>query len=427
MRAARDCRLVVAGGGRRSGKSEWAKRHNVGATFEPFTAPGPPGWCVFAAPTHQQAKRIYWKDLLSFIPRGLIRKVVKSELTIELATNWDITVLGMDAPERVEGRPLDRFCGDEFDDFRDGAWEEHARPAMGTPGRLGWAWLYGTPNGRGRLWRMLQRIWAGEMGKAFGITWTSEGVVPDEEIAEARAQLDERTFRQEYMASFELTTSRAYYEFDPVESILRPGEAEYDPNAPLLIGLDFNREPGIAVVAQDLPYRGERAGIDPKPTVMLGEVYIPRSSTTPAVCRKLLEDWGNHQGPWVVYGDASGGRRTSQAVSGSDWDLVKDHLLRFTKGHSKLSIRRANPPVISRIVAVNSRLRSADGVRHMLFSKAARHLIEDMEGTQILEGSAGELDKSDGERTHLSDGAGYLIEKRYTLPGRATVGSGSIY
>lgn len=391
----------------------------------PFTAVGQPGRMIFAAPTQEQAVEVFWEDLQALIPPALVQSISLEKKRIRLHTNWDIDVRGLDKPQRVEGRPLDRIFVDEFDDVKEHAWSAHILPAMATEHREGSAWLLGTPEGRGPLWRMIQAINRGEYPSAFATTWTSEGVIPDERLDFYRRTLDERTFNQEFMASFELVTGRAYYEFDPVDSLLQPGEAEYDPDATLLIGLDFNREPGIAVVAQDLPYRGSRTGIDPTPTVVLGEVHIPRGSTTPAVCRKLIADWGEHRGPWRIYGDASGGNKTAQGIGGSDWDLVRDNLFPATKGPASLDVRRANPRVNARIVAMNSRLRSADGVRHMLIHPKARFTLQDLEGVQLLKGAAGELDKSDLALTHLTDALGYLVERRYDLPGVAP-SSGSV-
>src|SRR3954465_8597486 len=79
---------------------------------------------------------------------------------------------------------------------------------------------------------------------------------------------------------------------------------QYNPRASLIVCLDYNVEPGVAAICQEqqLPNGLGGAGI-------IGEVHIPRNSTTPAVCRKIIQDWGQHTGPVYIYGDATGCQR----------------------------------------------------------------------------------------------------------------------
>jgi hypothetical protein len=98
--------------------------------------------------------------------------------------------------------------------------------------------------------------------------------------------------------------------------------ALYDPRHPLIICLDFNVAPGVAAIAQEM----RLVTTAPRPVVatcVIGEVWIENNSNTPAVCRKILTDWKDHQGRVEVYGDATGGARGTAQVSGSDWDLAK--------------------------------------------------------------------------------------------------------
>ena len=56
-------------------------------------------------------------------------------------------------------------------------------------------------------------------------------------------------------------------------------------------------------------------------TACLGEVHIPRNSSTRSVCRKLVADWAPiHKGIVRVYGDPAGGQRSTKADDGlTDW------------------------------------------------------------------------------------------------------------
>src|SRR5690606_18111959 len=111
-----------------------------------------------AAPTHAQAKRLYWSDLKALVPgRLLAGKPSESELIIRLVNGAEIYVLGMDAPERIEGSPWDGGILDEYANMKARAWGEHVRPALAD--RNGWCWLVGVPEGRNHYydrWRFAQ-------------------------------------------------------------------------------------------------------------------------------------------------------------------------------------------------------------------------------------------------------------------------------
>ena len=96
-------RFNVVPAGRRSGKTECAKRRVIlRAIMETEWADA---WFVVSAPTHSQAKRIYWSDLKAMVPNNLLAKPPSEGLlSLFLINGAEITVLGLDAPERVEGR-----------------------------------------------------------------------------------------------------------------------------------------------------------------------------------------------------------------------------------------------------------------------------------------------------------------------------------
>ncbi len=94
----RGVRFCVVPAGRRSGKTERAKRVLV------KRANLTPGELFFAgAPTYNQAKKIFWEDLkkLSLTAMGDC-KVSESELTITYPNGSQIVVLGFDKPQRFD-------------------------------------------------------------------------------------------------------------------------------------------------------------------------------------------------------------------------------------------------------------------------------------------------------------------------------------
>ncbi len=397
-------RFNVVPAGRRSGKTELAKRKVVAACYDP---PLEEARYFAAAPTRDQARAIYWDDFKSMVPRELLAEAPsESHLTLTFVTGAQLSVIGMDRPERIEGRPWDGGVLDEYANMKSGAWPENVRPALSD--RRGWCWLIGVPEGRNHYYDLYKYASSGIDPEWAAFSWPSADILPPEEIAAAKRQLDPLVFQQEYEASFVNFVGRAYYPFDDRTHC---AALLYDPKAPVAFCFDFNVDPGIAVICQeqDLP-SGEYG------TGVIGEVHIPRNSNTRAVCRKLVEDWKDHDGRIVCYGDATGGSRGSAKVAGSDWDLIKEELAGFGQQIS-YRVPPSNPSERARINAVNTRLLSGDGLIHLMVDpRRAPNTVRDFEGVRLLEGGSGEIDKKvDAKLTHLSDAVGYYIAKEFPL------------
>lgn len=407
--------------GRRSGKTELFKRKLVlralmGTTFR---APR-----FFAgAPTRDQAKRIYWGDLKALVPEWAKQgKPGETELVIPLVNGAEIHVVGLDKPERIEGSPWDGGGLDEYANMKATAWTQHVRPALSDRG--GWCDFLGVPEGRNHYYDLDRAAKAQmtELGadSAWGsFHWRSEEILPPEEIEAAKDDLDELTYEQEYGGSFVTFEGLAYYVFREKIHCDRLAD-RYDPTAPLIFAFDFNVSPGVAAVAQEMKLPNDEQG-----TGWIGEVWIRRASNTPRVCRKLLEDWGDHRGPIVCYGDATGGADGTAKVAGSDWDLIwkilrqgsPEHELEGFGNRVTLRVPNTNPRERARVNAVNSRLKSTNGIVRMMVDPArCPNLVKDFEGVKTLEGTAGEIDKkSDPMLTHLTDAVGYYVAEEFPV------------
>lgn len=409
-------RFVVVPSGRRSGKTELSKRKLVLAALRFCNFED--GRLVFAAPTHTQAREIFWSDLKALVPRNALltpmkpwRSIRESLSTINLWNGSQIQVAGMDRPERIEGRPIDGLILDEYGNMKRETWQEHVRPALSTLGRLGWAWLIGVPEGRNHYYEVAKQAmvlhneelpWEDSWGYFH---WPSSDILPKSEIEAARRQLDPLTFQQEYEGSFVNYTGRAYYRFQ--RSIHASKRLSYDPKRDLVFCFDFNVDPGVACVLQEQPFG----------TAVIDEVYIPSNSSTIAVCNKLLTKYISHQGRIFCYGDATGGARGSAKVRGSDWDLVKEQLLPAYRDQLYIRVGKKNPPERTRVNAVNSRcLTISDEARLFVDPVNCPRLVEDFEGVIVLKGGSGEIDKkNDPTKTHLTDALGYYIVAKWPV------------
>lgn len=419
-----EARFKVVEAGRRSGKTAHAKRDGVdAATSALLTSPTVRTYRVgFCAPTRDQVKQIYWDDLKALVHPGLVKSISETELCIRLHGS-EIWCLGLDKPQRIEGRPWSRLYIDEFADCKQGVWDRHIQPTLDTPGVYGSAWIYGVPRPSSEFKRLADLAKDPEQADFEYFTWPSSDILDPDKIAAARRTMDPLLFAQEYEASRVNLQGLAYYQFSRPSNTCTLG---YDRRAPLIFCFDFNNAPGVAVVCQDraasqIDHDGQLAE---RVTCVLGEVWIRRDSNTPMVCRELIQKWGGHEGRVYGYGDATGGAKGTSAVHGSDWDLIDQHMRAAFPGVWAKRAGRSNPPVRSRINAVNSRLCSADGTVGIMIDPAkAPRLIEDFESTMVLEGTSGELDKSESmkEYTHMTDAFGYYIESEFPVVGRGAV------
>jgi hypothetical protein len=414
-------RFRVVPAARRAGKTERATRFLVTQALAE-SAEGVWGDYRYfaAAPTRDQARAIWWNDLKALVPKRLLGGPIReSDLTIPLVTGAEIVVVGLDRPQRIEGRSWNGGVIDEFANIRPGAWGENIRPALSD--RRGWCWLIGTPEGRGAYYDLFQYATSGVDPDWDGFTWISADILPPDEVESARRTLAPDVFAQEYEASFLSFAGRAYWPFDVRIHCAR---LQYNPKWPLALCFDFNTSPGVAAIVQEQQLPSGQSG-----TGVIGEVWIPRHSTTPAVCRKIAQDWGGHQGQVICYGDATGGAEGSSRVQGSDWTLIRAELAPVFGNRLSFKVPAANPRERARVNSVNSRLMSAAGdIRLMVDPASAPHVVKDLEGVRLLEGGSGEIDKkADPMLTHIADAVGYYVAKEFPIEQRkASIGTFTI-
>lgn len=405
-------RFEVVVAGRRSGKSERAKRKFILRVLAGSKYPRPR--YIAAAPTHGQAHKIYFNDFKDMIPPFLIDSINKSESSIMLKTGQEILVFGLDNPARVEGAPIDGMIIDETDDLKANTLEAHVYPCFTD--RQAWCMFLGVPNGMGLLYNLSKNALIEPEDWDF-YTWPSSEVLPKKDLDRFKKIYDARFFQQEFEASFLNFTGRVYYAFTRENY---KHELWHNPSKPLIFCFDYNVSPGIAVVCQEQEMPGQfeqvlHNGVWLKQPVIgtgvIGEVWIPQNSNTLIVCQRLYNDWKHHKGEIICYGDAAGGNKTASAVSGSDWDLIKA-FFKNTEFANRISYKypRANPPIKKRINSMNSRFCSVTGIRRMMVDAvAAPKLIEDLEQLSLLEGGSGEIDEKKNKMIGHECFSGYTL------------------
>jgi hypothetical protein len=394
--------------GRRFGKTQVALTELLRAACRP----GRVAWYV--APTYKQAKRIAWRRLKELVRPFRPFQIYETDLRIEFPWQATIALRGADNYDSLRGEGLDFLVLDEYASMRPEAWTEVLRPMLTD--RHGAALFIGTPRGFDHFYELYsqgqhQTDWA-----VFHFTTEQGGNVSANELETAQREMDPRTYRQEFQASFEnLGEGRVYWAFQRSKNVQ---SMEFYPAQPLLWSLDFNVHPMCAVVGQVMP----------DGSVHVLEEIVLEDSNTPAVCQaflKRVENWrlSVPHALWL-YGDATGDSRHSSA-SRTDWQIVRD----FLRGYNwqfEVSDRvpRENPMVKDRTNCTNALLENQLGQHRLLVHPRCRELIQDLEQVVWKTDRHGnrerELDKSNRRRTHLSDALSYMIACQF--PMRAGIG-----
>lgn len=383
--------------GRQSGKTELAMRKLV-RHLPVIKAWDDPRY-FFGSPTYRQAKKVAWNRILRLIPNHWIVDVSKGELMIQTIFGSELFLVGLDQPQRVEGLILDGGVIDENSDIKPKTFDLSILPTLVH--RNGWTDFIGVPKrfgiGATEYREKCKKAEKGELPDSEVFAWPSEGIVPADYLELCRATMDIRDFEEQFNGTWLSASGEVFHAFD-AEYNVRP--CSYDPNLPIVVGSDFNVNPMAWVLCH---LKGNTLDV-------FDEIWI-RNTNTPATLNILLSRYGNHQGGFQMYGDASArGRHTSAYVT--DYNhLAQD--VRLKKLGRSMHYIRGNPPVADRFATTNARICSGDGVRHVFIDKKCEHLILDLESRGYKPGTR-EADDS-GDIGHPTDALGYILHKKFPL------------
>lgn len=350
----------------------------------------------YVAPSYRMAKQIMWIDLQDALPKKWIKKINETTLTITLVNGSRIELKGADKPDSLRGVGIHFLVLDEFQDISEETWTKVLRPTLADT--QGDAIFIGTPKAYNYLYTLYRlgqdpkKVKSGEWESWQFPTITSP-FIPPSEIESARRDMDEKSFKQEFEASFETMSGRVYHAFDRNQHV---GRYPLNPRLPLWVGMDFNIDPMSCTLLQPQT-NGELWAV--------GEIVL-FGSNTEEVADELERRFWRMQNAITIYPDPAGGAR-QHARGESDVDILRE------KGFKKIKYRRKHPPVADRVNAVNRMLKAADGTIRLRVDESCRHLIKSLEQTIYKKGSR-DVDK-DGGTEHSADSLGYPIEMEYPV------------
>lgn len=399
-------RFPLVPAGRRSGKTERFKRFLV------KQANRLPGYYFAAAPTHDQAKKIFWNDLLDFsLSQTHKKKPNKSDRIIHMNNGSEIHVIGLDKPQRIEGIPWSGGGIDEFADIKEDAWEANILPALNTvnpsqPDYRAWCWLLGVPDGLNHYYELCEKANAGLDANFKVFHWKSAEILPAEDIAMMKRIMSAKQFKQEWEASFETASGRIYEDYGPhnytEESIL--------PHEQLHWAHDQNYTPlssSISVI------RG-------KDVYFLDEIVLT-SAVSKQSAMEFVDRYKNHKNKNVViYGDPAG-RAGEKHGHASDYTDIED-TLRANGWDFIRRVKKKAPAIKDRQNAVRTKILTASKETSLYVNqKTAPWCHKGLATVQLQSGSTFQEDQKN-DYQHITTAMGYQIDELWPVadkPARA--------
>ena len=372
--------------GRRFGKTFFA------LTWLLHQAASKKGIYYYIAPSYVAAKSIAWR-LLKELADGHFRVKNGSELYVEFENGSGIQLKGADNRDGLRGVSLAGAVLDEAAFMAEEVWTEVIRPA--TSDQQAPVVFISSPSGWNWLKSLYDYAISGEdpNWQAWTFTTADGGNVKPEEIEAAKRELPERTFKQEYLASFETLSNRVYSNFDRQINVSAE-LARVQDTRELHIGIDFNIDPITACV-----------GIKVSDQLhIVDEVYIRNSNTT-ELSQEINRRYPNHK--IIVYPDPSGkARKTSAAGGVTDFTILQQH------GFIVRAPSQA-PAVADRVNEVQALLCNTNGDRRLYLSPKC---IETIKG---LDGMTYKKDTSVPDKTlgldHMTDALGYMVHSLFPI------------
>jgi hypothetical protein len=392
-------RFPVVPAGRRSGKTERAKR------FIAKEAMRNAGELYFAAaPTYSQAKKIWWKDLKDLtISSTHKRKPSESELIIYLPNGTEVHIIGLDKPARFEGIPWTGGVIDEIADIKGDSLHANIMPALNTvdprrPDYRAWCWFIGVPDGLNHYYDMADYAEHSGDGDWGLFHWMSEEILPPDVIEAAKRTMSLKQYKQEYCASFETATGKIYEDYSKANhttEVIQSHEQlwwHHDQNySPLSSGIAVRRDDGLYI---------------------LDEIIL-QSAVSRQSAQEFVDKFEDHENKHVIiYGDPAGkaGEKHGQESAYlSMEEVLRDHGWKYTR-----KVKPAHPSIKDRQNAVRAKICNAMGeVSLFVNPNNAKYVHKGLSTVQFKEGST--FLENETEYQHITTAVGYMIDYEYPI------------
>ena len=253
------------------------------------------------------------------------------------------------------------------------------------------AFISTTPEGFKWVWK----YWESEERHGYQLTRgrTEDNIMlPEEFINSLKENYDETLLRAYLNGEFvNLQQGQTYYQFIRENNVK---EVKYNPSLPTKISIDFNVEPMAASIFQTY---------NSNPYVrVFDEVELHHGGGSEILTERMVQEIKSRypNNKYIAYPDPANQRHTSALHT--DHDILR-------QGGFEVRVKPKAPRVVDSVNAVNKLCE-----KNLIIDPSCKGLITDLEQTVNKQGTR-EIDKSNKERTHFSDGLRYAIDYEYPI------------
>ena len=219
------------------------------------------------------------------------------------------------------------------------------------------------------------------------VTAEQAGIIPLQELLDAKADMNPDKYREEYMAEFVSASSRVYAHFGEGNVV----KGIEDRQVELYVGLDHNVGQSTAIIGQ----------MDGKSNFEVIDELMLTNSNTREMAISIKARYPNRN--ITIFPDPSGKARKTSAEIG-----VTDHSILKEEGLTVVAPNKA-PLVVDRINTVNNLVYTADGNRRLFVDSKCETLIEAM-NYHLYDEKKGQPQKGGADRfDDTNDSLGYLL------------------
>lgn len=393
-------RFKVVPAGRRSGKTERAKRF---VAKQAMLNDAELYFC--AAPTRDQVKKIFWDDMKALtFAASHSKQPSESDLKIFMPNGSEIHMIGLDKPQRIEGIPWTGGVIDEIADVKPDAWQANILPALNTvsplrPDYRAWCWLIGVPDGLNHYYDMYQYAITSGDPEWSAYHWKSAEILPDDVIEAARRVMSAKQFQQEFEASFETATGRIYEDYSKANHT----DGEIQPHEELCWMHDQNFTPLSSAI-----------GVVRDGSLHLLDEIVLNSAVSRQSALEFVERFKGHQNKRVrIYGDPAG-RAGEKHGHASDYTEIEDVLRKAGWAFSR-RVSQAAPSIKDRQNAVRAKICNAQGERSLFVNPSrAKMCDKGLSTVQLQKGSTFQEDQTN-EAQHITTAIGYMVHREWPV------------
>lgn len=395
-------RFPVVPAGRRSGKTERAKRFIAKILINPLSEGGQKYF--IGAPTYGQVKKMYWDDMKRLCFTSMAeRKPSESDLIIYANNGNELHFIGFDTPQRFEGIYWSGGVIDEIADIKPDAWEANIMPALDTfnplrPDYKAWCWLIGVPDGLNHYYDMALKGDSPDFPEWKTYHWKSSEILPASTIEAAKRNMSAKQFKQEYEASFETATGRIYEDYSQdnyTDEIIKDHEQ-------ICWYHDFNYTPMSSGV-------GVRRGND---MYLLDEIILT-SAVAMQSALEFVDKFKTHKNKHVlIYGDPAGKAGEKHGHS-SDYTEI-ERILRENGWTYHRKVRPSTRSIKDGQNAVRAKIKSASGNVSLFVNYAKAPYTHKSLATGTLKKGSTFLEE-DNEYQHIGTAVRYLIDYEFPI------------